>query len=119
MTGGNIGSYYGGGTVVEVLKMDGAAWCTLPELPKGRVQHTQSGLLACGGYAYTDDQGETCVKFSNGHWNISHQDLDDQYDHSAWSSSKHGTRLISGFQAELLADNGLTPDSFRLQYYTT
>ena len=75
MTGGYAGNSYDPTKTVEVLKTDGTAWCTLPELPKKRVQHTQSGLLACGGYAYMDDQGDTCIKFVDGRWNISHEDL--------------------------------------------
>ena len=100
---------------VEVLKADGTSWCTLPDLPERRQGHTQSGLIACGGFKTL----ENCVRFSNGHWNISHENLFYQIDHCAWSSSKHGTRILGGsYNAELLADDGTTPDSFPLKYYT-
>ena len=35
---------------VEVLGEDGSAWCELPDLAAARTDHTQSGLIACGGY---------------------------------------------------------------------
>ena len=97
---------------VEVLKIDGTAWCTLPDLPGefGRKEHTQSGLLTCGGLVQKDN----CIRFSEGQWNTSHEGLSDKFSHSAWSSNTHGTRLLSDDKAELLADNGKTPDSFSL-----
>ena len=101
---------------VEVLKIDGTAWCTLPDLPQDRGQHTQSGLITCGGSGPL--QADNCVRFSGGHWKISHNDLRMQFDHCAWSSFTHGTRLIGGFKAEFLADDGRTPDSFSLANYT-
>ena len=99
---------------VEVLKSDGTAWCTLPDLPgyRGRQWHTQSGLLTCGGFM-TDDN---CVRFSDGHWNKSYEGFDES-NHCAWSS-KHGTRLIGGYSTVLLGDDGETQDSFSLRYYT-
>ena len=116
MTGGYAGNSYDPTKTVEVLKTDGTAWCTLPDLPDDRSTHTQSGLLACGGWPQPTTNN--CVKFTDGHWNISHEDLDYQYEHCAWSSSKHGTRLIHGDWSQLLVDKGETPDRFRLEYYT-
>ena len=86
----------------------------LPDLPEDRGDHTQSGLIACGGYP----NGDNCVRFSEGHWNISHEDLEDLDSHCAWSSYTHGTRLIGLIKAEYLADNGDTPDSFSLVDFT-
>ena len=114
MTGGwgALGYYQNSETnyAVEVLRVDGTAWCNLPDLPDEREEHTQSGLLTCGGYSSDDN----CVRFSEGHWNISHEDLNRKNRHSAWSSSKHGTIIIGFDTAEYLADNGTTPDSFSL-----
>ena len=97
---------------VEVLKIDGTAWCTLPDLPGefGRKEHTQSGLLTCGGIMTQHD----CIRFSEGQWNMSHEGLIGKFSHCAWSSNKHGTRLLSYTRAEFLADNGKTPYSFDL-----
>ena len=109
MTGG-YGEFSNVSKTVEVLNIDGTAWCMLPDLPEDRGDHTQSGLIACGGYP----NGDNCVRFSEGHWNISHEDLNRKNRHSAWSSSKHGTIIIGFDTAEYLADNGTTPDSFSL-----
>ena len=39
-----------GSRSVQLLRKDGTT-CTLPSLPSGRAQHTQSGLMACAGHA--------------------------------------------------------------------
>ena len=118
MTGG-----YGNGILffdvnfmVEVLKIDGTAWCTLPDLPgeHGRKEHTQSGLLTCGGIMTQHD----CIRFSEGQWNTSHEGLYNKFSHCAWSSNTHGTRLLRSKRAEFLADNGKTPYSFDLANFT-
>ena len=104
---------------VEVLKLDGRAWCTLPDLPHTTYLHTQSGLISCGGWTSDFEPVDNCVKFSEGHWNKSHDDLDVSND-CAWSSSQHGTRIFGGYTVELLADNGETPEvDFGLEYYTS
>ena len=38
------------GNRAELLHPNGTHYCELPNLPEIRVQHTQSGLLTCGGY---------------------------------------------------------------------
>ena len=112
MTGGES---YGSSYSVEVLKPDGSAWCTLPDLSGKREWHTQSGLITCGGFLNDDN----CITFSNGHWNISHKDVHTQVNHCAWTSSIHGTRLLGGYVIEHLKDNGVTPDSWSLEDYTS
>ena len=100
---------------VEVLKSNGSSWCSLADLPEKRRDHSQSGLIACGGLSTTD----TCVKFSNGTWTQSHDNLDTRIGHMSWSSSVHGTRLMGQRTTELLADNGKTPSSFPLKDFTS
>ena len=36
-------------SAVEVLHGDGSPWCSLPDLPEGRMFHSQTGPEACGG----------------------------------------------------------------------
>ena len=86
---------------VEVLHSDGSPWCALPDLPKTRYAHTQTGLEACGGLtsdygiSYDDDMEYdedfdapkvTCVRFSGGSWNQSHGLEVWRSFHSSWAS---------------------------------
>ena len=43
VTGGSPGY-----TSAELLRGDGASWCSLPDLPRDTEDHTQSGVMACG-----------------------------------------------------------------------
>ena len=69
---------------VEVLHSDGSPWCSLPDLPRSRSHHSQTGLEACGGTtsdfaSYDDDDYNpdsdstdvTCIHFNGGSWNHS------------------------------------------------
>ena len=103
---------------VEVLLGDGTPWCTLPGLPEGRHQHSQTGLEACGGM----NTPTTCVRFSGGSWIPSHELEQERFRHSSWDSPL-GTLLIGGSSShqttELLDDD--TSDSvihFSLKYET-
>ena len=50
MTGGQGGPGHGPAlTKTEVLHSDGTPWCSLPDLPEGRMFHSQTGPEACGG----------------------------------------------------------------------
>ena len=86
---------------VEVLHSDGSPWCALPDLPKTRYAHTQTGLEACGGLtsdygiSYDDDMEYdedfdapkvTCVRFSGGSWNQSYVLEVWRSSHSSWAS---------------------------------
>ena len=86
---------------VEVLHSDGSPWCALPDLPKTRYAHTQTGLEACGGLtsdtgiSYDDDMEYdedfdapkvTCVRFSGGSWNQSYGLEVWRSSHSSWAS---------------------------------
>ena len=57
---------------VEVFSEDGTplSMCSLPPLPP-RFKHTQSGVLACGGYYYSDTT-TNCFTLSNEGWYQSH-----------------------------------------------
>ena len=101
----------------ELLLSDGTPWCKLPSLPVDDMfGHTQSGLVACGGY-YTRT---SCFTFSGGQWVTSHSLLHERVYHSSWSSSQHGTILMGGMgsetSTEMLTDNGESQESFTLKY---
>ena len=89
---------------VEVLHSDGTPWCSLPNLPEGRMFHTQTGLLACAGVTETET---SCIKFSGGKWKPSHKLEKEHYYHSSWASPA-GTVLMGGMDndktTELLDD---------------
>ena len=85
---------------VEVLHSDGSPWCDLPDLPRTRYAHTQTGLEACGGLtsdssiSYDDEEYDedfdapkvTCVRFSGGSWNHSYSLEVWRSFHSSWAS---------------------------------
>ena len=78
---------------VEVLSAAGASLCTLPPLPTTRFEHTQNGLLSCGGSVTTNN----CVKLSveAGDWVVTHNLLEPREAHSSWESPA-GLVLIGG-----------------------
>ena len=87
-------------------------------MPEDRYEHTQSGLINCGGY------GETpCLTFTAGQWVKSHplQHLHDN-DHSSWLS-QYGVVLLRGYAGyrvttELLTEDGGSTPAFTLKYET-
>ena len=105
---------------VEVLHSDGSPWCSLPDLPVDRSEHSQTGLEACGGCcgsAYS-----TCVRLEAGSWTPSHQLVEERRYHSSWTSPA-GTLLMGGILSpqttELLDTNtGDSVPSFPLKYDT-
>ena len=89
---------------VEVLHSDGTPWCSLPNLPDDRFDHTQTGLLACAGVTETET---SCIKFSGGKWKPSHKLKKERTSHSSWAAPQ-GTVLMGGMESakttELLDD---------------
>ena len=118
---------------VELLNLDGSFNCMLPSLPHARSSHTQSGLVACGGYL-RETQGETtfktCDTFSIGmeEWKKSHVLREERHSHTSWASPK-GVMLLGGWDSirttgkedettEVLTNDGETTPSFGLKYKT-
>ena len=110
-------------TSVELLNLDGSFNCRLPSLPKKRSGHTQTGLVACGGYSLR----KTCDSFSIGmeEWKESHTLRDERASHSSWNSPE-GVMLLGGYKSggteyettEILTNNGDTIQGFQLKYKT-
>ena len=80
---------------MELLHSDGSPWCSLPDLPESRWDHTQTGLEACGGDHTYPDSYTTCVQFLGGSWTPSHNLLQERYNHVSWASPS-GTVLMGG-----------------------
>ena len=61
-------------TSVELLSTEGARLCSLPDLPKARKHHSQTGLVACAGYGDRRDKDtlKSCVTLKSGRWQKSH-----------------------------------------------
>ena len=77
---------------VQLLRKDGTT-CTLPSLPSGRAQHSQSGLMACGGHAGSGrannrqpGSDDTCVTFEDGQWVTSHILGGSRWGHVSWNN---------------------------------
>ena len=107
-------------TSVEVIRGDGTT-CSLPSLPSPRVEHSQSGLLACGGY--TENDRTTCTRLANGEWKTSHNLTEQRRVHTSWTSNI-GILLFGGWDSqkttELLSSTSSTSTStFQLPYDTT
>ena len=116
VTTGGVGAWRS----FEVLRENGSYWCSLPDLPDDRLDHSQSGLMSCGG---GDDTMTSCVTFSDGLWLVSHQLQNYRKGHSSWMS-QHGVMLLGGVYSEsqntteiLTSDGGSIP-GFTLKYST-
>ena len=110
---------------VEVLNEDGTpSYCFLPEMPDIKMDHTQSGLVACGSSAYSvsSSNRQTCITFSSGVWSESHTLINRRSWHTSWSSPI-GIILMGGDHndgisttTELLTNNGVSQNHFQLKY---
>ena len=104
---------------VEILHANGSYWCSLPDLPDKRKNHTQSGLVTCGGIG--SDIWTSCLTFSSGQWRTSHQLQQKRWDHFSWMS-QHGVVLMGGYGSrtttEILTEDGQSSPSFPLKYET-
>ena len=107
-----------GGKSVELLSINGTRMCSLPDLPEERWQHSQNGLLSCGG-SDTPSVRRLCVTFAAGNWKKTHILGTPRYAHTGWASPR-GVLLIGGYYiygrnsltaTELLKDNGETTPS--------
>ena len=126
MTGGHPLKGHPEGSVwtsVELLHSDGSPWCSLPDLPESRWDHTQTGLEACGGGGSATRT--TCVRLEAGSWTPSHQLVEQRF-HLSWASPA-GTLLMgagqptwkNGKATELLDEiTGDFAPSFPLKYKT-
>ena len=113
-------------TSVELLNLDGSFNCKLPSLPEGRSSHTQTGLVACGGYPNPRENLKTCDTFSIGmeEWKKSHTLREERRLHSSWASPE-GVVLLGGFgdgdgdeTTEVLTNSGDTTLGFKLEFKT-
>ena len=104
---------------VELLNMDGSFVCKMHSLPEGRQDHTQNGLITCGGW--TGENAKNCLTFSIGmeEWKISHTLTEERYRHSSWASPD-GVVLLGGDEnkntTEILTNSGDTTTGFKLKY---
>ena len=104
-------------TSVEVLSPSGVPLpCSVPPLPDERYEHTQDGLVACGGNNAATFT--TCVTLTGGGWPESHQLRQRREDHSSWRSPA-GLLLMGGTSTEIpSATDSSTTSSFTLAYKT-
>ena len=105
---------------VELLNLDGSWHCSLPPLPEQRDSHTQTGLVACGGFQKNSQK--SCVRFSKGEekWKKSHTLKKKRWSHVSWNSPE-GILLMGGLGSgatyELLTNNGHKPaPGFKFKY---
>ena len=65
---------------VELFIPSISTHCRLPSLPLKTSDHTQDGLLQCGGYSSL----KSCHKFVDGTWTLSHNLSKTRSYHSSW-----------------------------------
>ena len=65
---------------VELFIPSTSTHCRLPSLPHPTYDHTQDGLLQCGGY----NSEQFCHKLVDGTWTLSHNLSEWRVDHSSW-----------------------------------
>ena len=102
---------------VQVLREDGSPLCSLPDLPDSRMDHTQSGLITCGGYS----SSRQCLKFESGQWRQAWSLRADRLYHNAWHTNTSVILLggtYMGRTSESLQYNGESPEFFPLHYDT-
>ena len=111
------------GKSAELLNIDGNKLCSLPSLPAARFDHSQTGLITCGGGQEAEQT--TCVTLSSGRWKKTHTLGTRRWGHFGVASplgvllvgvDKGGTygKSVSS-TTELLTDNGDTKSSFTLR----
>jgi len=90
---------------VELLDANGSQICQLANFPKGRVLHTQDGLLSCGGGVdtYKSSQG-SCVKFNSGVWTEQSM-IHNRYKHSSWLMPTGNVLLMGGESYNVTINN--------------
>ena len=108
-------------TSAEVLFTNGSSICELPVMSQSKYDHTQSGLIACGGSYDIDTR--SCIKFKDGSWTTLTDNLvEKRYRHSSWINPDGDILLIGGqyslTQTEIVYQDGTSIRSFDLKYDT-
>ena len=107
---------------VEVLSSSGVPIpCTVPPLPAYTDDHTQDGVVACGGHL----TNTSCSTLTASGWTTSHQLQQRRSGHVSWTSPA-GLLLMGGEYwysnsrrtTELLTDTGSSSPSYDLEYDT-
>ena len=109
---------------VELIREDGTT-CTLTSLPQNYpayYEHTQAGLLACGGCC--EGSIRRCIKFATWTWARSHTLAVERMYHVCWGNYPGGVLLLGGYNysgakrsTELLSStSSTTTPQFGLTY---
>jgi len=109
-------------TLAEVLFTNGSTICELPPMSQSKYDHTQSGLIACGGSYDIDTR--SCIKFKDGSWTTLTDNLVEMRTrHSSWINPDGDILLIGGDDfygssnsTEIVYQNGTSIRSFDLKY---
>ena len=106
---------------VEAIFPNGTKYCTLPDLPGNRRDHTQDGLTACGGY-YTGSE-DNCLTLTDGQWTQSHTLSLIRWQHTSWALGDGRVVLMGGYYGQntteiLSPTSSATTEGFSLKYDT-
>ena len=110
------------GKRVELLFPNGTHMCELESFPDTRMDHSQNGLITCGGYDTFDDITcrDSCLIFSDGAWKRHGTTLmHGRMNHLSWTRG-NATMLIggsiSGNTTETISMEGVHQETFDLIY---
>ena len=110
----------GAGQSAEIYHPERDSACVLPDIPDGRVGHTQDGSLLCGGRKTTS----SCRRWNpdTGAWDLVTKSLTGKrWAHTSWTSADGSvTYLMGGWQSDKTSevidkDNGVR-SSFPLEH---
>ena len=117
MTGG-----YNGGSLssVEVYVPSTNTFCSLPSLPVRTDEHSQDGLLQCGGYP---NSLQSCHTFhsASGEWKETNRLSERRDEHSSWQREDETVLLMGGAYSltttEIVSDSSaVSTPGFSLKY---
>ena len=108
------------GRTSEFITSNGSICTLIPQLPRAKNLHTQSGLTACGGNGYV---WKSCYTLINGVWETSHSNLLQERRAGLSWNSPEGIILLGGTSSkrtsELLSSTSdASTEKFRLTYDT-
>jgi len=103
----------------EVFDVSTGQHCTLPQLPEGKVWHSQNGKLLCGGTI----SETTCIRLVDGEWITSHHLQTSRAFHNSWTTPSGDVLLVGGYvtekTTELVKSDGTTEiGTLALKYRT-
>ena len=85
ISGGKQEGHFSSNWVEVISPSKGDLHCKIPNMPRGRRDHTLDGNLVCGGLYDDRNLVDTCIRITPGGWDQSHKLKYGRYDHMSWA----------------------------------